>query len=833
MKKNSFAKFLMIASFAVGIFSQNINTVKSVNWQTTKSYAKRSIFPASVVTGLGSLIYILYRGLTDKSDLVHKNPTELIPKAENPTEVENPTDLAHGNLSIPDPDEFIQKGENPTDLAHGNLSIPDPAELTQKVENPTDLVHGNLPIPDSAALIPKVENPTGLIDLVNGNLSIPDPAELIQDDREQRVGGFNTYPLFAHVPDASDIKQCGEETCYLLSALLSLAKCNPAFICSMMKNLGSGWVVVRLYDLDSDDSGQVIGFKPKYIKVWVNDLIAKNSLDYSVFWVEIIKKAYSIGEFNRKNSSIYYNGLTLEKRRKHYDAFRKDSEKFKSKPRDIDMGFSYLTFMNLLGCRAVEKKVCDIIEIDPNSVYQDKLNQKYDEKDLQLFDYIKAYLDSDKPAVAVFKNCARVPMPGQHAYAVVGCRKVGNYKFIDLVDPFRGKMIPDAMMTRGGESDNALPGIKYIKRVDGTYLRTHTSETEKLAIELSDFSQILKSIELLDGSMAATELRIPELDVSGEIPVTLRNFASHERARLEQIYAAIGNDAELRRKINLIENFLKQMIDSDANYFAVQVTPQAVKPIFSDGEIKNRFGVGEHSTAAGRDRDAVRENTSHRLFGCPFLYGDNKSHYEKFGYLCLSNVGLDIRTRKEQIQACIAGKKIGCINNNNVSNYGGVIVILDKEKVKTKTTITFGDSIKSPMSDRIASMVTDPKISFLVDLDFDNKVGAIPQRINDCYDAIMTCNPNNCLDVYRRILGARTAKEYNWFVAKIHILANSNYFELQFHGKLGIEDAQKIVINKEVVENAWVDELTTYLTENNWVTVPSESNENVITFVRQ
>lgn len=117
-------------------------------------------------------------------------------------------------------------------------------------------------------------------------------------------------PLFLHEPNINDVRQSTIGDCWLVSAIGSVVKTNPAFIRSMFQDLGNGDVIVRLFSAVDAHGNNVsykedlwnkgVHFQPAYFKVRKHyETGWGNASDCP--WVQLLEKAYALGGYNTRN----------------------------------------------------------------------------------------------------------------------------------------------------------------------------------------------------------------------------------------------------------------------------------------------------------------------------------------------------------------------------------------------------------------------------------------------------------------------------------------------------------------------------------------------------
>ncbi|WP_343631783.1 C2 family cysteine protease [Fluviicola sp.] len=111
------------------------------------------------------------------------------------------------------------------------------------------------------------------------------------------------FPLFQGPPSVEDVEQVSLGDCYLLAAVLSIVRKDPAFFPSIMMDHGNGIVTVRLYDVTENPDKSLV-FNEKYIHVNKSVVVNKKQktrvdegYNKGALWVQMLEKAYAAGGF--------------------------------------------------------------------------------------------------------------------------------------------------------------------------------------------------------------------------------------------------------------------------------------------------------------------------------------------------------------------------------------------------------------------------------------------------------------------------------------------------------------------------------------------------------
>lgn len=236
------------------------------------------------------------------------------------------------------------------------------------------------------------------------------------------------------------VKQSGVEDCYLMAALISLAKKNPeaikdCFVQGLDKIEDEDDIDIRFFRMVSDKDG----FKKIPITITVNKkkVIAAKGIKDGALWPKLIEKAYA----------IY--------RRKGYDLMRSD-------------------FKNLKG--GVSSSV--MFAITGKEVYFAGAENFVDEKSNNIIDTIKEKLDKNIAITCSFKDditiydkktSEMIKIYSKHEYAIVGIDE--ERKYIRLINPWK-------------ESGRKLKG----------FCSTNIKEGGHIAMKYEDFEKNFRGI---------------------------------------------------------------------------------------------------------------------------------------------------------------------------------------------------------------------------------------------------------------------------------------------------------------------------------------------------
>ena len=217
-----------------------------------------------------------------------------------------------------------------------------------------------------------------------------------------------------------------------------------------------------------------------------------------------------------------------------------------------------------------------------------------------------------------------------------------------------------------------------------------------------------------------------------EISKTLVNFENHLQKWISNPKNhKFNKDTEIK-----IEKHYKKLIDE--NSFGMRVKYSSLKQIIKDNCFKNQL---ETNTSGGVLDLQGRKEISEFLFGTDISNAENKD-FEKYGYLCDGNPKLDFD------------------NNKLVNQYGNVCVRFKKDKIKRCTTFTSGDSL-----DEIRVYGNNYRPSSVENPSFSSEVDPyVKYQDND--DLLKHLNK-----------------------------ASKPYIELQYHGKITLDDVESVSID--------------------------------------
>lgn len=226
-----------------------------------------------------------------------------------------------------------------------------------------------------------------------------------------------------------------------------------------------------------------------------------------------------------------------------------------------------------------------------------------------------------------------------------------------------------------------------------------------------------------------------------KVPKTLENFEAYQKQWIKK--NIIYNDKQAE--------FVKQSMQTvfDNNDYSMRIKFANLEKIVADGMFKNQF---ETKTSEGT------LSADMRRAGCKQLFNANvdnlePSDFEKYGYLGSNDFKSDLKSF-------------------STPQYGKTIIQFNKGKLKNRVTYTVGDSLGPALLKRtIAGFVDDFTLA---------GIGRQYQR------KLLEHFMLNVDDKF---------KNANLLAQKI----STDYFELQYHGELTIDDIERICIEPNVV----------------------------------
>lgn len=252
-----------------------------------------------------------------------------------------------------------------------------------------------------------------------------------------------------------------------------------------------------------------------------------------------------------------------------------------------------------------------------------------------------------------------------------------------------------------------------------------------------------------------TQMNEPVAETINPLPKTLENFANHA----EEWEKTSLPDSLREEHIQLLDEAIRDVIEN--NDYSMRLTPTALKAVLADGKFKNQMEVGE---SRGLYDPYTRKVASQKLFG---IDADalESADFEKYGYM----------DSKDKAKA---------LNNPSVAGYGGVLATFKRVKVANRTTFTVGDSLDGVLGMRqnlIAASTQNPRANGIEGYEL-RKFAATPARNRQTL-------PKDAQEFAEHFRG--------------------EYFEIQYHGELTLDDVESITVSKRTYErhSATLDKL--------------------------
>ena len=223
---------------------------------------------------------------------------------------------------------------------------------------------------------------------------------------------------------------------------------------------------------------------------------------------------------------------------------------------------------------------------------------------------------------------------------------------------------------------------------------------------------------------------------------TLENFAKHTEE-----WEKTSLPPSLKEEhIEELDKAIKEVIDN--NDYCMRLTSQALKSVLADGKFKNQLEVGK---SRGLYDPYTRRTVTNKLFG---VNTDNleDSDFEKYGYM----------DSKDKAKA---------LKNPGASGYGGILATFKRDRVANRTTFTVGDSLDGALGIRqnlIAASTQNPRANGIEGYELRKYAGTAKRN--------------------RQALPTDAQEFANHF--------RGEYFEIQYHGELTLEDVESITVSK-------------------------------------
>lgn len=254
-------------------------------------------------------------------------------------------------------------------------------------------------------------------------------------------------------------------------------------------------------------------------------------------------------------------------------------------------------------------------------------------------------------------------------------------------------------------------------------------------------------------------------DTNEGSPITLMDL--DKKLEEKQSEQESENKPEVSKMRNPVQTFLKDLVNNNSFCMRIPESSDIVENIKLE-HFKNQFETGAARGVLNFDK---RKWAASNLFGIKKDTVDNMegSEFEKYGYLDSPDV------------------------NSGPISYGRIKIIFKKNPLLKRTTLTVGDSFNRLNKNGVmASRVINPKIESI-----QGVINRNYSYLKVIYDLIRNneINPKmNPMDISRKIgkrndssiINSETKKDpkKNWM----------EYFELQYHGKLTINDVESYQI---------------------------------------
>lgn len=246
------------------------------------------------------------------------------------------------------------------------------------------------------------------------------------------------------------------------------------------------------------------------------------------------------------------------------------------------------------------------------------------------------------------------------------------------------------------------------------------------------------------------------------LPASLEHFAAHQ----EQYYERLQEFKGFPLLSRPIEGFLERIVA--CGHFCMRRHARSLRGILESGRIKNMMEVGSGATLGGED---VRKKTVRALFGADVEHL-RPEDYPKYGYL-----------------TGMAPDKDVIFNSEMYWHFGDVLVTFKKDRVFHRTTLTVGDSVNfGRCFTMVPTMVDRVRATCLSGLEHDGKaLSKIP-------------NPVAAYMYFTSLILKKRITEKN-FTDLEEIASDAppifEFFELQFHGELTLEDIERIDVQPD------------------------------------
>ena len=236
------------------------------------------------------------------------------------------------------------------------------------------------------------------------------------------------------------------------------------------------------------------------------------------------------------------------------------------------------------------------------------------------------------------------------------------------------------------------------------------------------------------------------------VPKSLENFDDYQKDWVKKNFIMSKKDMET------LQEGIQSVVDSNA--YSMRVNAKDMQSII-DGGFKNQF---ETKTSGGTLSTRDRMTASYRLFGNDTLNMED-NEFEKYGYLGSNDLIADYKS-------------------SATGQYGKTIVKFNKDRLNDRVTYTVGDSLGNALyNDVIGGKIGDKcSVSGVPVFSTDDLLDYFKESDLDLIDNA---------DELAQIMGCR-------------------YWELQFHGKLTIDDVDSVCFTKtdrDLVTDEMIDQL--------------------------